>query len=88
MKRLLLASLIALAPAGLIAGPVDLNSADAETIARELNGVGAARAQAIVEYRNEFGAFKSAEELLNVSGIGRHILDANRTNIVIGDSEQ
>ena len=65
------------------AGPVDLNTADAETIARELNGVGQARAQAIVDYRNEYGAFKSTDELLNVTGIGKFILEANEQNILI-----
>ncbi len=65
------------------AGPVDLNSADAGTIARELNGIGAARAQAIVEYREEYGAFGVAEDLLNVTGIGPHILQVNKTNIVL-----
>jgi competence protein ComEA len=72
-----------LVPGLLWAGPVDLNSADADTIARELNGVGSARAQAIVDYRTEYGAFQSAEDLLNVSGIGRYILDANEGNILI-----
>lgn len=65
------------------AGPVDLNTADAETIARELNGVGQARAEAIVAYREEYGAFQSTEELLNVTGIGKYILDANEQNILI-----
>ncbi len=69
------------------AGPVDLNSADAETIARELNGIGSARAQAIVEYREQFGAFTSAEDLLNVSGIGPHILEINKTNIVLSRAD-
>ena len=64
-------------------GPVNLNTADAETIARELNGIGEARAQAIVDYRKEYGAFQSREELLNVSGIGRYILDANQEYILI-----
>ena len=77
------AALGTLVPVLLWAGPVDLNSADAETIARELNGVGEARAQAIVEYRNEYGAFKSKEDLLNVAGIGRYVLDANEQNILI-----
>lgn len=87
MKKMLLAALVAFGPAGLMAGPVDLNSADADTIARELNGVGAARAQAIVEYRDEYGAFESPEDLLNVAGIGRHILDVNRANIVLGKND-
>jgi len=87
MKKMLLAALLAFGPAGLVAGPVDLNRADADTIARELNGVGTARAQAIVDYRNEFGAFESAEELLNVTGIGKHILDVNRANILLSKGD-
>jgi len=69
------------------AGPVDLNSADAETIARELNGIGAARAQAIVEYREQYGAFGSADELLNVAGIGPHILKVNKVNIILSQAD-
>ncbi len=87
MKKLLSVALAAWLPAVLMAGPVDLNNADAETIARELNGVGTSRAQAIVDYRNENGAFQSAEELLNVTGIGPHILDANRANIRLGPGD-
>lgn len=74
-----------LAPAWLLAGPVDVNKADAETLARELNGVGAARAQAIIDYRQQNGEFRKPEELLNVTGIGPAILEQNRENIVIGD---
>jgi competence protein ComEA len=74
-----------LAPAWLLAGPVDINKADAETLARELNGVGAARAQAIIDYRQQNGEFRKPEELLNVTGIGPAILEQNRDNIVIAD---
>jgi len=74
-----------LAPVVLLAGPVDINKADAETLARELTGVGTARAQAIVEYRQEHGAFRQPEELLNVSGIGIQILEQNRDNILIDE---
>ncbi len=66
------------------AGPVDINSADPETLAQELNGVGTARARAIVDYRQQFGPFQRAEDLLNVTGVGEHILEANRENIIIG----
>ena len=72
---------LALLPLLAQAGPVDLNTADAETIASELNGVGMSRAEAIVEYREQFGHFESADELLNVSGIGPQILERNRANI-------
>jgi len=80
----LLTGLVALAS---WAGPVDLNSADAETIARELNGVGVSRAQAIVEYREQNGTFSSAEELLNVAGIGPHILQVNKANIILSQAD-
>jgi competence protein ComEA len=84
MKNFLFAIPAVLFSGWLFAGPVDMNAADAETIARELNGIGAARAQAIVDYRSEFGRFETADDLLNVGGIGPHTLEVNRTNIVIG----
>jgi competence protein ComEA len=67
----------------LLAGAVDINRADAETLARELKGVGTSRAQAIIEYREAYGDFESAEDLLDVSGIGVQILDANRDRIEV-----
>ena len=51
------------------AGPVNLNSATVAQLER-LPGVGAATAQRIIEYRQKNGAFKKAEELMNVRGIG------------------
>ncbi len=84
MKNFPSAVVLALSPGWLFAGPVDINAADAETIALELNGVGVSRAQAIVDYRNEYGRFQTEDDLLNVGGIGQHILEANRANIVFG----
>ena len=60
------------------AGPVDINTADASTLAKELNGVGPARAQAIVAYRNEHGPFKSVDDLALVKNMPRKIIDNNR----------
>ena len=40
---------------------IDLNSADAETLARSLSGVGLSKAQAIVRYREQYGPFASLE---------------------------
>ena len=60
------------------AGPVNINTADAPTLAKELSGVGLKRAQAIVEYRQKHGAFKSADELALVKGIGPAAVAKNR----------
>jgi competence protein ComEA len=67
----------------LLAGPVNINTADAATMARELNGVGLKRAQAIVEYRQKNGPFKSVDELALVKGIGAAAVAKNRELIRI-----
>jgi len=71
----------ALLPVGSWAGPVNINTADANTLARELDGIGPAKAQAIVDYRHKNGAFKTADDLLKVEGIGAKVLEQNRENI-------
>lgn len=60
---------------------VDLNGADAATLQKELAGVGEAKAQAIVAYRDTNGPFASVDELLEVKGIGKAILDRNREKL-------
>lgn len=62
---------------------VDLNEADAATLQRELAGIGEAKAKAIVAYRESNGAFSSVEELLEVKGIGKAILDRNRDKLEV-----
>lgn len=47
---------------------VDINHATKEEL-MTLNGIGEARAEAILQYRQEHGAFQSIEELMNISGI-------------------
>jgi competence protein ComEA len=74
-----------LLPLWTLAGPVDLNSADAATLAKELDGIGMARAKAIVEYRERNGKFRSADEILNVKGIGPAVLEQNRGNLQVKD---
>lgn len=74
---------ILLASGSLHAGPVNINTADAATLARELNGIGIKRAQAIVEYRQKHGPFKSPDELTLVKGIGPAALAKNRELIRI-----
>ena len=89
MKRLLAATLATaaiLVPILAGAGPVDINTADEATLARELNGVGESRARAIVDFRAKNGRFGTAEDLLKVSGIGPQVLRLNKENIRVGPS--
>ena len=64
-------------------GKVDLNGADAPTLQRELAGIGEAKAKAIVAYRDSNGPFSSVDELLEVKGIGKAILDKNREKLEV-----
>jgi competence protein ComEA len=76
--QMLIASLL---PVLAWAGPVDINKADAATIAKELNGIGLSKAQAIVAWREKNGGFKNVDDLRKIKGIGAKTLDKNRSNI-------
>ena len=65
------------------AGPVNINTADAETLSAELKGVGISKAIAIVEYRQANGPFRTAEDLAKVKGIGARTVEVNRQNIMV-----
>lgn len=73
-----------LATSAFAADKVNINTADAATIDAVLVNVGPAKAQAIVEYRKANGAFKSAEELAMVKGIGLKTVEKNRDRIETG----
>lgn len=68
----------------LAAEKVDINNADAATLDRVLDGVGPSKAEAIVAHRQKHGAFRSADELAEVKGIGLALVEANRERIDIG----
>lgn len=68
-------------PAGITR--LDLNSVDAATLQRELNGIGKAKADAIVMHRDEHGPFASVDELLEIKGIGKALLDRNRDKLTV-----
>jgi len=62
---------------------VNVNEADAASIANTLVGIGISRAQAIVDYREQYGRFYSAEELTAVKGIGQSTVERNLSRISI-----
>jgi competence protein ComEA len=65
------------------AGPVNINSADAKTLAAELEGVGPVTAERIVAYRQEHGAFTAPEQLKAVRGVGEKTYAKNADNILL-----
>lgn len=65
------------------AAMVNLNTADAATLQRDLLGIGQVKAEAIVAYREAHGDFASVDELLEVKGIGPAILEKNRDKLSI-----
>lgn len=62
-----------------VSATVNINTADAATLAEKLNGVGMKKAQAIVSFREQNGLFKSVDDLVNVPGIGQATLEKNRS---------
>ncbi|NNA89735.1 ComEA family DNA-binding protein [Pseudomonas gessardii] len=62
---------------------INLNAADAETLRRDLFGIGAAKAKAIIAYRESNGSFTAVDELLEVKGIGKSLLEKNRDRLEV-----
>lgn len=69
------------------AEPVNVNTADATTLAKALNGIGPAKAKAIVSYREKNGPFKSVDQLALVEGITQKLIDKNRADIRLGNEK-
>jgi competence protein ComEA len=65
--------------------PVDINTASIAQL-DELNGIGAAKAQAIVDYREKNGPFATVDDLRNVKGIGDKLLAELRPQLTIGSA--
>ena len=96
-KRLLLITLLGISPvftavclqaqeAATAVSPVaavNINQADAKTLAQALVGIGITKAEAIIAYRESFGSFATVDELLEVRGVGPAILAKNRHRITL-----
>lgn len=65
------------------ASPVNINIATAEEIAEALNGIGMAKAEALVAYRTTNGKFSSAAQIVNVKGIGQSTFEKNKEDIQV-----
>lgn len=87
LSNLLCAFLLCVAGLAAAADAVDINSADAATLIKILKGVGPDKASAIIAYRQEHGPFKNAEQLAQVKGIGKRLVEMNRDVIIVGEAE-
>src|ERR1041384_6129721 len=79
-----LAAMLVLSPFVVQAEPINVNTADATALAKALNGIGPAKAKAIVSYREKNGPFKSVDQLAMVEGITQKLIDKNRADIKLG----
>ena len=65
-----------------VSDKLNINTASVSDIQKALIGIGAKKAEAIVQYREKHGNFSVAEQLLEVQGIGKATLEKNRDRIV------
>ncbi|MGS2724576.1 ComEA family DNA-binding protein [Porticoccus sp. GXU_MW_L64] len=67
-----------------VQGKVNINTADAETIASALKGIGLKKAQAIVDHRKQLGGqYTSLDQLLEIKGIGEKTLAKLKSQITL-----
>lgn len=62
---------------------ININRADAQTLAEGLKGIGLSKAQEIIRYRETYGPFASVDELAEVKGVGVSTVDKNRTVLTL-----
>ena len=84
IKHLFL-SLLLLLPLASFAEPININTADKETL-MTISGVGEKKAEAIINYREKNGPFKSVDDLSNIKGIGAGTLDKQRDVLIVADN--
>lgn len=63
-------------------GKVNINTAT-ETELTQLSGIGAKKAQAIIEYRQTNGSFQSVEDLQQVKGIGVKLFEKIKDQVIV-----
>ena len=88
ITQLIFAFLLAFSSHFAVADVVNINTADAQTLASNIIGVGDKKALAIVTFREEHGPFKSVDELTQVKGIGLKLIDKNRENLTVSKMQK
>ena len=83
MKKFYLTLFLLLFLATAAFAKVNINTADVTEL-QTINGIGQAKAEAIVKYRKEHGAFKTADDLTQVKGIGDKIVNKIKGEVITG----
>ncbi|MHB8789230.1 MAG: ComEA family DNA-binding protein [Desulfobulbaceae bacterium] len=83
MKKLFFSMVLLLVFATSVFAKININTATVTEL-EALPGIGPAKAEAIVKYREEKGNFKSAEDLKNVQGIGDKMYEKISSEIEVG----
>ena len=65
------------------AGPVNINTANAQALSNNIKGIGLKKAEAIIAYRDKNGKFKKVEDLKKVKGIGIKLLEKNSSSLTV-----
>lgn len=81
--RIVVALLALTLSAFVYAGPVNINTADAQSLSKNIKGVGLKKAQAIIDYREKHGKFQKVTDLVKVKGIGNKLLEKNNGMLIV-----
>ena len=83
MKKILLSLCMLFFFAASAMAAVNLNNADQSAL-ESINGIGPAKAKAIIEYRNH-GKFETVDDLMKVKGFGKKSMEKIRNEITVED---
>ena len=82
MPKIIYLSLIILFYAFIVLAKININTATKEEL-MTLKGIGEVKAEAIIEYRDQYGGIRSIEELINIKGIGEGTIENIKKDIII-----
>lgn len=83
LPNILIILVLSLFSINIQAGPVNINTANIQSLAKNIKGIGVKKAEAIVLYRKTHGPFKRIDDIVKVKGIGPKLLEKNRADLRI-----
>ncbi len=86
-RNVVLSFLLALPLFCIAASPVDINTADVETL-MSVKGIGEKRAAAIIDYREQHGLFNSVDDLVDVKGISETLIEKSRSSLKVSGKKK